>query len=410
MKIAIISSGFLPVVDGVTVTQLYRLQKLSEYGHQVLLFCPDYSSLTTIYPDWQDYTGQIYPGINVVNLPSTPFAGLDFERNVSQASYKIVLEELEKFQPDLIHVDEPERLWLGFFKVPGIEYAKRVGIPCVSFFHTNFVEYLEDYLPLPSSLISGLQFIMKRHRRGIYNSYNATLVSSRVTADQLAKTGVKNIIYGQFLGIDIDKFSSLIRDPNFFEQKYNLSEVSDKIKLVFLGRLTPDKNWNFTLNALAKFVATINFDNLALIIVGDGELKEEIATRLNQLTPNVYFLGRIHPNNIPELLVNSDIHITTSEKETTGLTVLEAFAAGIPVIAPRAGGFLDSVKEGQNSFLYNPGDAEDFIKKLKLLIENHNLRQEIGMNAKESVIQYSWEQAVKNLLKAWEGEIEKKIK
>jgi glycosyltransferase involved in cell wall biosynthesis len=405
MKIAIISSGFLPVVDGVTVTQLYRLQKLSEYEHQVLLFCPDYSSLYTIYPDWQDYIGHIYPHVNVINLPSTPFAGLDFERNVSQSSYKIVLEALEKFQPDLIHVDEPERLWLGFFKVPGIDYAKRVGIPCVSFFHTNFVEYLEDYLPLPSSLISGLQFIMKRHRRGIYNSYGATLVASRVTAAQLAKTGVKNIIYGQFLGIDTDKFTSVIREPNFFEQKYHLSGLSDKIKLVSLGRLTPDKNWNFTLNALAKFAKTIDFDNLALIIAGDGELKEEISTRLNQLTPNVYFLSRIHPNDIPELLVNSDIHITTSEKETTGLTVLEAFAAGIPVIAPRAGGFIDSVKDSQNGFLYKPNDADDFVSKLNLLIENPNLRQEMGTKGKESIIQYSWEQAIKNLLKVWEGEL-----
>lgn len=409
MKIAIISSGFLPVVDGVTVTQLYRLQKLSEYGHQVLLLCPDYSSLTKIYPNWQEYTGQIYPDVNVVNLPSTPFAGLDFERNVSQSSYKIVLEELEKFQPNLIHIDEPERLWLGFFKVPGIDYAKRAGIPCVSFFHTNFVEYLEDYLPLPSSLISGLQFIMKSHRRGIYNSYNATLVSSGVTADQLAKTGVKNIIYGQFLGIDTEGFASVIRDPNFFKKKYNLSGLSDKIKLVFLGRLTLDKNWKFTLDTLSRFAKNIDSDNLALIIAGDGELKEEISTRLNQLTPNVYFLGRIHPNNIPEILINSDIHVTTSEKETTGLTVLEAFAAGIPVITPRAGGFIDSVKDSKNGFLFNPGDADDFISKLKLLIENPNLRQEMGRKGKESVIQYTWEQAIKNLLKVWEGEINKKI-
>ncbi|PSF35290.1 glycosyltransferase family 1 protein [Aphanothece hegewaldii CCALA 016] len=409
MKIAIISSGFLPVVDGVTVTQLYRLQKLSEYGHQVILFCPDYSSLATVYPNWKDYTGQIYSGVKIINLPSTPFAGLDFERNVSQSSYKIVLDELEKFRPDVIHIDEPERLWLGFFKVPSIDYAKRIGTPCISFFHTNFVEYLEDYLPLPFPLISGLQFIMKRHRRSIYNSYDATLVSSRVTADQLVKTGVKNIRYGQFLGIDQKGFSAVVKDLNFFENKYNLSGLSKKTKLIFLGRLTPDKNWTFTLDALSKFAENIDFDKLALIIAGDGELKEEISTKLNQLTPNVYFLGRIHPNDIPELLVNSDIHVTTSEKETTGLTVLEAFAAGIPVIAPRAGGFIDNVKNNETGFLYNRGDAEDFVKKLNLLIENKALREEMAKKSKESVIDFSWEKAVKNLLKVWEGEITKKL-
>jgi glycosyltransferase involved in cell wall biosynthesis len=408
MKIAIVSSGFLPVVDGVTVTQLHRLQKLSEYGHQVMLFCPDYQPLANIYPNWQDYTGQIYPGVNIINLPSTPFADLEFERNVSQASYKIVLEELEKFKPDIIHVDEPERLWLGFFKVPGIDYAKRAGIPCVSFFHTNFVEYLEDYLPIPSSLIKGLQFVMKRHRRGIYNSYDATLVASRVTAEKLAKTGVKNIICGQFLGIDTETFSSVVRELTFFERKYNISGIDNKIKLIFLGRLTPDKNWQFTLNALSHYSKSINFANFALIIAGDGDLREQISTHLNQLTPNVYFLARIPPADVPELLINSDLHVTTSEKETTGLTVLESFAAGIPVIAPRAGGFIDTVEDRQNGFLYQPGNSNDFIEKLKLLIENSQLRQKMGARGKEGVSQYSWERAVMNLLKVWEGEIEKK--
>ncbi len=111
MKIAIISSGFLPVIDGVTVTQINRVRELSQYGHQVLLFCPDYSQLANIYPLWQAYTGNILPGVKVVNLDSESFLGLDFERNVSTKSYQVVLQELQNFQPDIIHVDEPERLF-----------------------------------------------------------------------------------------------------------------------------------------------------------------------------------------------------------------------------------------------------------------------------------------------------------
>lgn len=76
MKIAIITSGFLPVVDGVTITVFQRIQKLSQLGHQVLLFCPDYSALPTIYPHWKDYTGDILPGVRVINLDSTAFTGL----------------------------------------------------------------------------------------------------------------------------------------------------------------------------------------------------------------------------------------------------------------------------------------------------------------------------------------------
>ncbi len=81
MKIAIITSGFLPVVDGVKVSGLHRVQHLSQWRHEVLLCCPDYSSWAEVYPNWQKYTGTLLPGVNVINLDSNPFMDLDFERN-----------------------------------------------------------------------------------------------------------------------------------------------------------------------------------------------------------------------------------------------------------------------------------------------------------------------------------------
>lgn len=154
MKIAIIASGFLPVIDGVTVSGYQRLQKLSDWGHQVLLFCPDYSMLPEIYPDWQDYTGEILPNVRVVSLPSDPFMGLDFERNIGRRAQQPLMQALAAFQPDIVHVDEPERIAVGLFKIPGIRYAQQAGIPCVSFFRTNFIEYAEDYFPWPGFAIA----------------------------------------------------------------------------------------------------------------------------------------------------------------------------------------------------------------------------------------------------------------
>ena len=180
MKIAIIASGFLPVLDGVTVSGYYRVQKLSQFGHQVLLFCPDYSPLAHLYPNWKDYTGNIFPGVQVINLPSTPF--LDFERNVGFNTYQIVVRELEKFQPEIIHVDEPERLFFAFFRLAGIEFARQNKIPCVCTFRTNFLEYFEDFLPLPKGINLMLQLIFKKSFVSIYNQYDLTLVSSNITS------------------------------------------------------------------------------------------------------------------------------------------------------------------------------------------------------------------------------------
>jgi glycosyltransferase involved in cell wall biosynthesis len=408
MKIAIISSGFLPVVDGVSVAVFNRLIKLSKWGHQVLLFCPDYSSLQEIYPGWQNYTGNIVPGIKVISLPSVPAIALDFERDPTEKSYQIVLHQLQQFQPDIIHVDEPERLATGFLRLPGVAFAKQAGIPCVSFFHTNYIEYAEDYFHLPKLVIRFLQSILKLIFARIYNSYSLTLVATEVTQKKLLQMGIKNIVKDQLLGIDLDKFNSIIKQNNFWQDRYNLSNIDNKIKLIFIGRLTPDKGWNFILNSLVDLVQEIELNYLALIIIGEGNLKEKITEKLSQLATNFYLLGRVSPDDIPALLVNSDIYLTASEKETTGLTVLEASAAGIPIIAPRAGGVIDNIIDGTNGFLFEPGNIDDFGNKLKLLINDANLRKVMGNQGKNFVAELNWEQAVKNLLKIWQTEIDRK--
>ena len=286
MKIAIISSGFLPVVDGVTITQVNRLHQLSQYGHQVLLFCPDYSQLANIYPNWQAYTGNILPGVKVVNLDSESFLGLDFERNVSRKSYQVVLQELQNFQPDIVHVDEPERLFTGFLRIPGIDYAKRADIPCVSFFHTNLLEYGKDYFNTPTAIDTIVKYILKLPLAWIYNAYDLTLVSSQVTKTKLKKLGINNILTEELLGINIEKFSPTLRQTNFFESKYQIPNIDSKVKLIFLGRLTPDKGWKFTIDAFTK-AQKLNLEDIALIIAGDGSMRDGASARRASHFPRI---------------------------------------------------------------------------------------------------------------------------
>ncbi len=403
MKIAIITSGFLPVVDGVTVSGLQRLKRLSEWGHQVLLFCPDYSSLEQVYPNWRDYSGNILPGVRVVNLPSTPFMGLDFERNVSVGAYRVLLQELRQFQPDVIHVDEPERLFIGFLRIPGVKFAKQTGIPCVGFFRTNFLEYIDDFFPLPSIALTPVKQFLKQLIVRVYNAYDATLVASPITHQKLIQLGIKNTHYANLLSCDTEKFHPDLRQDRFFEQEYQLPQVDRQIKLVFLGRLTPDKGWDFTIKAFQQIVQVVDRHKIALLIAGDGPMRDEIEHELSQLVPSTHILGRVPPDQVPALLANSDLHVTTSEKETRGLTILEAFAAGIPVLAPRAGGVVENIQDGQNGCLFTPQDSNDFVQKLEVLIKNTELRQQMGHHARQSIAQQGWDQAVQNLVDIWQS-------
>lgn len=219
--------------------------------------------------------------------------------------------------------------------------------------------------------------------------------------------GIKNAKYTNLVGFDRDRFNFHAPQADFFQSRYGLEQVDDLVKIVFLGRLYPDKGWNFTLDALKLLATQIDVSKVAIIVAGDGPMRPQIASELSQLEFNLNLLGRVSPEDVPALLVNCDFHVTTSEKETRGLTALEAFAARIPVIAPNSGGIIENIHHGSNGFLYNPGDRHDFIDKLQTLIENESLRQEMGDRARNSVRAYSWEQAIENLVNIWQQEIQK---
>ncbi len=400
MKIAIICSSFFPVIDGVTIAVYKRLEQLSILGHQVRVFCPDYSPIKHIYPNYQEYTGEIFPGIQIISLPSSKAIALEFERDVTINSYQIVIEELNKFQPNIIHVDEAERLGICFLKLPGVKYAQQHNIPCVAWFHTNYIDYFDDYFSLPWGLNKLIKKLLSLIFAKIYNSYDSTLVSSPITAQNIKTMGIKNISCAELLGCDISQFNNIAKTTNFFARQYNLPEIENKLKLIFIGRLTPDKGWNFALKTLPKLPPEVR-NNIAIIIAGDGNLKIAIEQTLKQIIPDIYLLGRITPQAIPKLLINGDIFITNSEKETRGLTLIEAAAAGIPAIAPRAGGVIDTIRDGKTGFLYQPQNQADFLDKLTQLITNNNLRESMGAKARELSREYSWQQTVNNLVEIW---------
>jgi len=338
--------------------------------------------------------------------------GVKFERNLSRKANRVIEEALSAFEPEIVHVDEPDRIFLGTLNAPGVDYAKAAGVPCVGFYHTNFIDYIEDFLPLPKPLISVVQWFSMLFIRPVFHSYDVILTASEVTQERLRQLGVVNTRCDRYLGVDLDAFDAAVRSPHYFQTHYGIEGIDNRIKLTFLGRLTPDKGWKFTLRALSTWVQNPEnadwIERVALIIAGDGELREEIESGLKDLGLQAYFLGRISSETVPALLKNSDIHVTTSEKETLGLTVLEAFAAGIPVTAPAAGGVMTSIVDGENGLLFEPQNEVDFGRSLTTLVSSEPRRRTMGRAGRLSISGYDWETAVDKLLNTWKTQIAQK--
>jgi glycosyltransferase involved in cell wall biosynthesis len=399
-RIAILTSGYLPVIDGVTVSLHERLLRLSAWGYPTLVLCPSYESAARHYPDWRGHTGAVLPGIEVLPLPSQPFFGLEWDRNPSWASRSIVRDKLREFRPEFFVVIEPERQSLGYRGRPGLRAARREKIPVAAEYHTNFVDYLDDWLPLPRWLRQLCMAVVRRYVALIYNGYAATFTASDAAKAKVSWTGIGNAVSGPFIGIDTRKFHPASKDRALLAEKFGIRSADDQVIVTFLGRLTPDKGWRFLLDALPALASRIAPERVLPVVAGDGQMADEIKMRLGAVFPALRMLGRVAPADVPDLLRHSDLHVTSSEKETLGLTVLEAQACGIPVLVPRIGSFLQTVSDGVSGLLYENRNGEDFVGKLVTLVGDADLRRRLGAAGPTNVRQRDWDEATHAWIKA----------
>lgn len=145
------------------------------------------------------------------------------------------------------------------------------------------------------------------------------------------------------------------------------------------ARLTDQKGIHFLLRALAKA------DGVALAIAGDGPLRSELegeAERL-EIDDRVSFLG--HRDDVPELLAACDVFALPSLFEGSSLAVLEAMAAGAPVVSSAIGGTAEVVEDGRSGLLVPPEDPEALAAALRRLAADETLRARLSAAARERV-------------------------
>ncbi len=370
-------------MEGVSITLFERLQKLSQSGHSVLCLVSSYEQLEDIYPNWSNYVGSILDNVEIVPLPSQRWMGVERERNPLRSSIAIIDRALERFKPDIIQVEEPERLWTTMFSLPGLSYARHYRIPCIASYRTNFIDYLPDYIPEWAVDIS--KFAVLFLNKWIYNQYTNTLVGSKFMAARLKSWGINNINYARVIGSQSVSNPEKLRQTNFWQNSYGLSEVDDTVKILFLGRLSPDKNWEFNCQYLPQLKQQPITKKYSIILAGKGELEADLqqSTFARELSP--IMLGEIPRDRILPLLANVDLHVTSSLKETFGRTVQESLSVGTPVLAPDCPWTRNLVTPDFDGVLYKAQDGRDFILKLTELIEGSDTRALLRANAYSSL-------------------------
>lgn len=361
MRIALFTETFLPKVDGIVTRLRHTVDHLQRSGNQVLVIAPD-GGIT-------EHKGAKVYGVTGFPLPLYP----ELKMALPRPAIGYILEE---FKPDIIHVVNPAVLGLS-----GIFYSKILKIPLVASYHTHLPQYLQHYG------LGMLEGFLWELLKGAHNQAALNLCTSTAMIEELTAHGIERVDLWQ-RGVDTELFHP---DLASVEMRSRLSQNHpDSPLLLYVGRLSAEKE----IERIKPILEAIPQARLAL--VGDGPHRQ--ALQKHFAGTNTYFVGYLMGQELGSAFASADAFIFPSRTETLGLVLLEAMAAGCPVVAARSGGIPDIVTDGVNGYLFEPtADVQGALAATVRLLEQKQQRDIIRQNARQEAESWGWAAATKQL-------------
>lgn len=290
--------------------------------------------------------------------------------NISQEyrAYKKIKKILKEIQPDIVHTHASKAGLLGrmaafSLRIPVVVHTFHGHVFHSYFgkFKTSFFKQIERYLAKKSTGIIAISALQKHELADVHKIVN--------------QEKIKVIP----LGFDLQKFQEgRIEKREAVRAQYKLSD--DEVAITIIGRLAPIKDHDYFLNVIEEVLKQTP-QEIKVFIVGDGSEKNHIEDRVNKL--NEAYPNRIMMTSwildIATFIQGMDIVCLTSKNEGTPVSLIEAQAAGVPVISTDVGGVRDAMEDGKSGFVVKRENIETYIKNLRLLIEDDKLREKISI-------------------------------
>lgn len=363
MRIALFTDNFLPKVDGIVTRLTMTVSNLIARGDQVLIFCPKGAPAS--------FCGAEIVELPYFRLPAYPEVKLAVPtRAISLA--------LHRFQPDLVHVVNA----FGLLGVGGVWFARTKRIPLVASYHVDLPKYAEFY---------GWPGLVRRASwkmvRAAHNQARVTLCTSAPLANDLRGKGVQRVAIWQ-RGVDTELFHPRRASVESRRRLLGGHSETDAL-LLYVGRLAVEKQ----IERMRPLLDAL--PNARLALVGDGPHRQQLENFFAGTATS--FLGYLSGEQLAAAYASADAFLLTSSTETLGLVLLEAMAAGLPVIAADRGGIPDVVSDGVTGVLYNPDRPDELVTKSSRLFSDFAGRQALSRSARQEAERWSWKSATDQL-------------
>jgi phosphatidylinositol alpha 1,6-mannosyltransferase len=352
MRLAIVTESFLPTINGVTNSVCKVLDHARAQGHEAIIIAPAAGSPAT------------YAGFPVHEVPA--FAYRQFQVGLPNPQVQKLLAE---FRPHVLHAASP--FLLGS---QALVAAKRLGIPSVAIYQTDVAGYAKR-----NKLGAASGFVWKIVRR-IHDAADRTLAPSSTAMDDLARAGIERVHrWGR--GVDLVQFHPAKRLAPGAQAIRSAIAPHGELVVGYVGRVAPEKQ-------IERLAALRGLPGIVIAIVGDGPSMPSVKKALAGMP--VAFLGKLRGDDLAEAYASFDIFVHTGTEETFGQTIQEAHASGLPVIAPRAGGPIDLVKNAVTGLLFEPDHNAGMRSMVAALVRDEALRLRMGEAGRRSVLGRSW--------------------
>jgi glycosyltransferase involved in cell wall biosynthesis len=382
MKICMFTNTYLPHVGGVARSVHFFTEDLRARGHQVLVVAPIFSE--DVDDERED---------EVLRVPAIQnFNGSDFSVRITLPF--IISNKINEFQPDLIHSHHPFLLGDAALRT-----ARRQECPLVFTHHTLYERYTH-YVPFDSE---GLQRFVIHLSTRYANLCCGVVAPSRSIVDLLRERGVTTAIREIPTGVDLAFFES--GRGGRFRSAHKIPEGKPVVGHV--GRLAPEKNLGYLARAVAEILKK---NDGYFLVVGKGPSREEIEGifETEGLSSRLCVAGEQTGRELADAYRAMDVFAFASKTETQGMVLVEAMAAGNPVIALDASGVREVVRDGRNGRLLK-GDAQEvvFAQALEDFFNDFNKAAAWREEALETARRFSREECANRLLHFYEQLLEK---
>lgn len=374
MKIAMFTNNYKPFIAGVPVSIERLADGLRRLGHTVVVFAPDYGT----GEDERDIVRYqtIYrkkSGVVVGNF-------LD----------SVIEQQFRMMDFDVIHVHHP--IASGY---TALYLGRKYGVPVAYTYHTKYEDYLHYFrlfeeMQRRQDLFHGLtrysqEVLVPGYMSLFSNQCDLVFAPTEMMRSIITASGVRTQVEILPTGLEDDAFqenagrSAALRAKYLDGRKYLFCTVS---------RLEKEKNLFFMLDGLLK-LKEIMGGCFRVAVIGEGRQRQQLEEKARQygLLDNLVFTGRIHNHQIKDYQFACDAFLFTSQSETQGIVMLEAMAAGNPVVAVKASGVVDVVRDGYNGYMTGESPAE-WAAAVKKAVSVHEEHQRLKQGARATALGY----------------------